>query len=71
MSEEEIEDEPIQTEFLLLDGVRTGYRGICGELHVTRNLHKANSMTKEQWRAAYWKLRRKYRQENLSFNLQF
>lgn len=69
--EAEWDDDPTQTEFVLLDSVRKGYRGICGELHVTKDLRKANSMTKEQWKIAYWKLRRKYRKENLNFNLQF
>jgi hypothetical protein len=32
---------------------------------------KKPNLTKEQWKIAYWKLRRKYRQENLQAQLNF
>ena len=61
MSEEELED--------------VDYRGDNDKKYLAMYLEpilKPNKeLTKEQWRIAYWKLRRKYRRENLSFNLQF
>ena len=63
MSEEEIEDDISQEQLSIFPLCPLPFQHGCCK--------PKKDLTKEQWKIAYWKLRRKYRKENLNFNLQF